>query len=334
VKAQIAAIEYALPDRCVTNDELDRLHPEWSINDVAKRTGVLTRFICREDETALDLATTACERLFDSAQVVREEVGAILFCTQSPDYIMPPNATLLQHRLGLSNSIPAFDYSLACSGFIYGLFMGKAFIEGGMLNNILLVTAEAYSKYIHPGDRATVALFGDGAAVTLLRRGQIGVGEFVMATDGSGGDRFIVPAGGTRAPRSENTCIEKVDGSGNVRTAENIYMDGPSVLSFFKDRVPVCVRELYKKTGYKQDDISLFVFHQASAMAVDYLEKALDIPEDKMYRNLSKVGNTVSASIPIAIRDAQLEGLVVPGSRLLLAGFGVGYSWGACIVDW
>ncbi|MDA2933358.1 ketoacyl-ACP synthase III [Acidobacteria bacterium AH-259-D05] len=334
MKAHIAAIEYALPDQCVTNDDLDHLHPNWSIHEVAKRTGGLARFICRKNETALDLATVACERLFERGEVAREEVGAIIVCTQSPDYVMPPNATLLQHRIRLPFSVAAFDYTLACSGFIYGLFMGKALIECQLLDNILLVTAETYSKYVHPSDRATMAVFGDGAAVTLLRGGPKGVGEFVLGTDGSGGDHFIIPAGGARIPRSRETCIEKVDASGNVRTLENIYMDGPAVLSFVKQQVPRCIRNLLSKTGYTFDDISLFVFHQASGLSLDCLETALAIPKEKMYRNLDRVGNTVSASIPIAIRDAQLEGLIVPGDRLLLAGFGVGYSWGACIVDW
>ena len=334
MKAQIAAIEYALPDHCLTNEELDRLHPEWSIHQVAKRTGVLSRFISGEDETALDLAVTACERLFERGEAARQDIGAVIFCTQSPDYIMPANAPLLQHRLGLSTSIPAFDYNLACSGFIYGLFLGKVMIESDQADNILLVTSETYSKYINPGDRSTMALFGDGAAVTLLRKGHKGLSEFVFGTDGSGGDRFIVPAGGAKIPRSEKTSAVSVDASGNIRTPENIYMDGPGVLSFFKKQIPISVQELFKKTGYSASDISLYVFHQASALALDYLEKSLRIPQRKMYRNLSRIGNTVSASIPIAIRDAQIEGLVTPESRLLLVGFGVGYSWGACVLDW
>ena len=333
MKAEIAAIEYALPDRCVTNDELDRLHPSWSIHKVAEHTGVHARFVCGEEETALDLAIVACERLLERVEVAREDVDAIVFCTQSPDYVMPPNATLLQHRLGLPLGVAAFDYSLACSGFIYGLWMGKALIESNLAENILLVTAEAYSKYINPGDRGTMALFGDGAAATLLRVGTKGVGEFVLGTDGSGGQRFIVPAGGAKVPRSKATCVEKVDASGNGRTQENIYMDGPAVLAFVKQQVPRCVRELLGKTGYTYDDISMFIFHQASAMSLDYLERALAIPTEKLYRNLSRVGNTVSASIPIAIRDAQDEGVIAPGSRLLLTGFGVGYSWGACVVE-
>ena len=335
VKAELAAIEYVLPDRCVTNDDLDRMHPDWSIHKVAKRTGVLTRFICGQDETALDLAARACENLFESQIVAREDIGGIIVCTQSPDHIMPPNATLLQHRLGLPLTVAAFDYSLGCSGFIYGLFLAKALVESQSLDNILLITAEAYSKLIiHPQDRGTMALFGDGAAVSLIHKGTKGVGEIILGTDGSGGDRVIVPAGGSRMPRSSETCVEIVNAFGNVHTLENIHMDGPAVMNFVKKRIPGCVTDLLNQAGYTQDDIALFIFHQGSALSLDYLETALKIPKEKVYRNLARVGNTVSASIPIAIRDAQSEGLLGPGSRALLTGFGVGFSWGACIVEW
>ena len=334
MKAHIAAIEYALPDRCVTNEELDRLHPEWSVHKVAQSTGVLQRYVCADDETALDLATVACERLFQRGEVAREDVGAIIVCGQSPDYIMPPNATLLHRRLQLPMSVAAFDYTLACSGYIYGLFMAKAFIESRLLDNIILVTAEAYSKYIHPNDRATGTIFGDGAAATLIRRGAKGVEEVNIGTDGSGSECFSIPAGGTRTPKSAKTSIETVDISGNVRTQENIFMDGLALLRLVKLRVPGCVRDLLSGSGYSSEDISLYVFHQASKLALDYLEKSLRIPPEKVWRNLDRVGNTVSASIPIAIRDAELAGRIRPGSRLLLAGFGVGFSWGACIVDW
>ena len=334
MKAQIAAIEYTLPDQYVTNDDLDALHPEWSIHKVAERTGVMRRYVCREDETSLDLAEIACEKLLQRGLVARDDIGAIIVCTQSPDYIMPPNSTLLQHRLQLPETVAAFDYSLACSGFIYGLFMGKALIESQMLDNILLVTSEAYSKYLSPNDRATMVLFGDGAAATLLRRGDTGVGEVVLGTDGAGGERFIIPAGGARLPRSQETAIEHPDNFGNSRSQDNIYMDGQAMLSFVKRRVPASIKTLLGKSGYTSEDISMFVFHQASGLALDHLEKSLAIPPNKMWRNLADVGNTVSASIPIAIKDADSAGRITAGSRLVLAGFGVGFSWGACIVDW
>ena len=333
MKAQIAAIEYSLPEQCVTNDDLDVLHPEWTIHKIAARTGVIRRYICGDNETALDLGQAACEKLLDRGLVSREDIGALIVCTQSPDHIMPPNSTLLQHRLQLPDTVAAFDYSLACSGFIYGLFMAKALIESQMLDNVLLVTSEAYSKLLSPNDRATAVLFGDGAAATLLRRGDTGVGEVVLGTDGAGGERFIVPAGGTRLPRTEETGVEHSDAFGNLRSQEHIYMDGQAMLGFVKRRVPASIRTLLEKSDYTPDDISMYVFHQASGLALDYLEKEMAIPPEKMYRNLADVGNTVSASIPIAIKDAESAGRIGPGSRLVLAGFGVGFSWGACIVE-
>lgn len=334
VKAQIAAIEYALPDRCVTNEELHRIHPEWPIDKLFQMTGVYQRYICDQDETALDLATTACRKLLDKGIVEKTQIGAVIVCSQSPDYIMPPNATLLHSRLELARSVAAFDYTLACSGYVYGLLMAKAFIESNLLDNIILVTADTYSKYIHPNDRSTVAIFGDGAAATLVRRGTTGIGEISVGTDGNGSNCIIIPAGGTRTPKSTQTSTETTDNSGNIRTLENISMNGLAVLRLVQQTVPANINGLLNNSGYTCDDISLFVFHQASSLALNYVEKFLQLPSEKVYRNLHRVGNTVSASIPIAIRDAELEGRIRPGSRLLLAGFGVGFSWGSCIVDW
>lgn len=333
VKANVASIEYALPQKMVTNDDLDSEHPEWSIHQLAPRTGVFTRYICAEDETGLDLAAVACEKLFTSGVVSKSDIGGLIVCTQTPDHIMPPNSTILQHQLGLPTSVTALDFTLACSGFIYGLMMAKAMIESGALNNILLVTSETYSKHIHPDDRSTRALFGDGAAVTLVRQGTKGVGEVVLGTDGSGSDRFTVSAGGARIPKSELTSISVTDQFGNVRTPENIYMDGRAVFDFVKKRIPSCVDSLLNKSGLTYEDISMFIFHQGSALSLDLVEKTLEIPKHKTYRNVERIGNTVSSSIPIAIKDAQNEKALLPDSKLLLCGFGVGFSWGACILD-
>ena len=334
MKANIAAIEYALPDRRITNDELDLIHPQWSVHRAAKVTGVRQRYVCGEGETSLDLAMKACEKLFERGEVAKKDVGALILCSQSPDYIMPPNSTILHHKLGLPISVAAFDYTLACSGYIYGLFIAKAFIESNLLDNVILVTAEAYSKYINPDDRGTVTLFGDGAAATLICRGNRGIGEIELGTDGSGGRCFNIPAGGTRMPKSSQTMTPTVDDSGNIRTLENIHMDGQAVLRLIKRQVPDCIRSVLDKSRVSLEDIDMYFFHQSSKLSLDYLEKSFHLPSEKVWRNIEFVGNTVSASIPIAIRDAELAGSITPGSRLLLAGFGVGFSWGACIVDW
>ena len=196
--ADIVAIEYALPDRRIGNDELARLHPEWQMSQVARQSGVQSRAWAGPGETALDLAEKACRKLMARPGVDLSRTDALLFCTQSPDYVMPPDACLLQHRLELPVTVAAFDYTLACSGFVYGLYLAKALIQSESAQQVLLVTAETYSKWIHPRDRGPMTLFGDGAAASLIVPGAPGIGELAMRTDGAGAAAFWIPAGGAR----------------------------------------------------------------------------------------------------------------------------------------
>lgn len=334
VDAYIAAVDYALPARQVTNAELARQHPEWRMNQVALRSGVDTRHWCAPSETALDLGEAACRTLLTRTGFERDRIDAVLFCTQSPDYVMPPNACLLQHKLDLPRSVAALDYSLACSGFIYGLYLANALVRSRAARHVLLVTAETYSKWMHPGDRGPATLFGDGAAATLVSVGAPGIGGFGLGSDGSGAASFMVPAGGARRPRSSETSKAELDRSGNLRSAQDIYMDGAAVLDFVKKEVPALVRALLSREQLTLDEIDLVMFHQGSRLTLDYLHKALRVPAHKQFDNLAAVGNTVSASIPIALRAAERQGRLKPGMRVLLVGFGVGLSWGACVVDW
>jgi len=332
--AFIEGIDYVLPSRIVANAELAKLHPNWQMEQVAIRTGVTERHWCAEHETALDLGEAAVRKLMARLALGPDAIDAILFCTQTPDHVMPPNACLLQHRLGLTTALAALDFSLACSGFIYGLYLAKALVTSGSANRVLLVTAETYSKWMHPDDRGPITLFGDGAAATLITAGRGGIGQVHTRTDGVGGPAFMVPAGGARQPSSPQTCLPVADPSGNVRTAENIYMDGGAVLDFVKKEIPGFVRQLLTASGQEMEAVDLAIFHQGSQMTLDVLHKALRIPPQKQFSNLAKVGNTVSASIPIAIRAAEEAGVLKPGMQLLVTGFGVGLSWGGCLLRW
>jgi len=337
MKATIAGIDYALPVRRVTNADLAREHPDWDMEKIAQRSGVLERRICSADETALDLGQRASERLLERLALSSRDIGALIMCTQSPDHIMPPNACLLQHRLKLPTSVPAFDFTHACSGYIYGLFMAKSLIASGAADPILLITADSYSRYLHPADRSTVTLFGDGGAATLIcgaEEGSAGIDEFAIGTDGGRAEIFAIQAGGARLPRSADTARTRVDASGNVSSPEHIVMDGTGVLAFVRKRVPAMVDEVLEKANQTLEDVDLVIFHQGSALTLDYVERWLSLPPEKTFRNIASVGNTVSASIPIALRDAELAGRLVPGIRVLLVGFGVGLSWGACLVTW
>jgi len=337
MNATIAGIDCALPARRVTNAELAERHPDWDLPKIAQRAGVLERRICDPGETALDLGERASERLLARLGVSAAEVGALIMCTQSPDHIMPPNACLLQHRLGLPTSIPAFDMTLACSGYVYGLFLSKSLIESGAVDSVLLVTADSYSRYLHPDDRSTVTLFGDGGAATLIRAapgGTAGIGAFRLGTDGGSADIFAIQAGGARLPRSPETARPIVEPGGSVSSQDHIRMDGNGVLAFVRKRVPTVVAELLASVQHTLEDVDLVVFHQGSAMTLDYVERWLGVPPEKTFRNIATVGNTVSASIPIALREAELAGRLRPGMRVMLVGFGVGLSWGACLVTW
>lgn len=335
MKCTIKAIAYELPQRIVDNDELHRENPAWEMARVEARAGVLRRHIARDDETALDLSIAACEKLFAEHPQAKADVDAIVYCTQSPDHVMPPNSCLLHGKLGLSESVLAFDFTLACSGFIYGLAISRGLLLSGAAGNVLLVTADTYSKYIHPGDRGARVLFGDAAAVTWLGLSAAGDGisDIQCATSGKDGGKFMIPAGGSRLPRSEKTGQPVTDRSGNVRTPEHIHMDGLGVLSFFNSRVPGHVRGILERNQLTVADVDLFVFHQASKVVLDYIIGALKIPPEKAPCNLRDIGNTVSASIPIALKDAMDHGQASPGQTVLLCGFGVGLSWGSAILE-
>jgi 3-oxoacyl-[acyl-carrier-protein] synthase-3 len=332
---RIEDISCALASRRLSNDELRAEYPGWDFDRLEARTGVNSRYVAAPGETALDFAMRACEQLAAKGRLVTADVGAVIFCTQTPDYIMPPNACLLHGKLGLSPDVLAFDINLACSGYIYGLQLATSLIQSGAVNRVLLATADTYSRYIHPGDRATRCLFGDGGAVSILAPSPDGRGIRAIrcGTAGKHFNKFFIPAGGMRTERSAETAQETTDRSGNVRSAEHIVMDGIGVLSFFNATVPCSVKELLAQNRLSIDDIDLFVFHQASQVALDSLRMALKIPREKMVYDLLETGNLVSASIPVALSHALESGQAKPGQLALLCGFGVGLSWGTALVD-
>jgi 3-oxoacyl-[acyl-carrier-protein] synthase-3 len=327
-----------LPAAVVSNDDLAREYPSWNLQKTRHRSGVLKRRIVDKDQTALDLAQAACQSLFKRHAGLASKVDAIIFCTESPDHVVPPNSCILHGALDLPTSVLALDITHACSGYVYGLGVAKGLMAAGLAQQILLITSETYSKHINRGDRATRVLFGDGAAVTWLSvEAAEGAGELMdisLATDGKGYESFIVPAGGMRRPKDAETAVEKEDRNGNRKSPENIHMNGLAILNFVKTQVPPQIQELCARQGIEPSDVDLFVPHQASKLALDSLCSALKIPEEKMLCNLEELGNTVSASIPIALASAQAEGRLRPKQKVLLSGFGAGLSWGSALLQY
>lgn len=331
---RIAHIEYYLPAKVLTNDDLLQENPTWDVGSYISKTGVFARHIADSSETALDLALKACEALFLNYSLSPQKIDAVIFCTQSPEYILPSNASVLHGKLNLPDRALAFDIPLACSGFIYGLAIAKALICGYPIDNVLLVTADTYSKYIHEKDKSVRLLFGDGAAVTLLQSSIKGVISLKLGSYGKGFDHFIIPAGGCRLPKGKGTSKEFRDNSGNIRTQEHIAMEGYALLSLTRGKVIENIRQLLEENSLTTHDIDLFIFHQASKLVLDILKTSLQIREERVYSNISSVGNTVSASIPIAFKDALREQRVKKGDKILLCGFGAGFSWGSIILQW
>jgi 3-oxoacyl-[acyl-carrier-protein] synthase-3 len=336
-RAHLRDITVALPDRVVTNDDLLTMIPESQRALMVRHTGVQRRYVAKAEETALDLGEKACRSLFAKHPDLVARVDTLIFCTQSPDYLLPPNACVLHGRLGLDDTVAAFDLPHACSAYIYAISLVQALIASGAKNHVLVITADTYSKYIHPQDRSTRLLFGDGAAATWFGADDSdgGVTDVVCGTDGRYFDKFWVPAGGCREPLNDTLRqCETRDSSGNVRSRADIHMAGRDMFSFVSSRIPAHVRAVLARNGLTVDTIDRFVFHQASGVILDSLTQLLDADPLKVIRHLDNVGNTVSASIPMALRAALDDGRICAGQRVLLCGFGAGLSWGTALLTW
>jgi 3-oxoacyl-[acyl-carrier-protein] synthase-3 len=312
--------------QCLYND------PKWSASKIYRKTGIRSRPVVK-DELVSDLAVGAAERLFNEYGIDRSTVDFLLLCTQSPDYFLPTTACLVQDRLGLPKTIGALDFNLGCTGFVYGLSLSQGLLSTGVASKVLLIMSETYTRHIHPLDKSTRTIFGDAAAATLLDKEDLArIGKFVLGTDGSGGPNLIVPSGGMARPRSAETMKEETDAAGNVRSMDNLYMNGPEIFSFTLRAVPDMIRQTLEKNELSAEEIDLYVFHQANRFILENLRDRLEISEERFYIDVEETGNTVSATIPIALRNALDKGLIRKGSKVLLAGFGVGYSWGATVL--
>jgi 3-oxoacyl-[acyl-carrier-protein] synthase-3 len=334
-RATIAAIASHLPDTELTNERLAGELGDWSAEKILEKTGIHTRHIAGPEECASDLGVRAAEKLFERGVVKPAGIDYLLFCTQSPDYFLPATACIVQDRLGIPTSAGAIDFNQGCSGFVYGLSLGKSLIETGLASNVLLITADTYSKFVNPRDRSVRTVFGDAAAATLLRAVDTEderLGPFVFGTDGRGAGNLIVRAGGMRAPLTAASREEKQDSSGNWRADADLYMNGPEIFNFTLAAVPAAVAALLEKGGLAKDEVDLFVFHQANKFMLDRLRAKLGIPAERFLVDMDWCGNTVSSTIPIALERALSAGTLRSGARAMLVGFGVGYSWAAAMM--
>lgn len=330
--AKIKAISYYLPGNIVTNEDLIREFPDWSVDKISSKVGINKRHIAADNETALDLAEKAARKLFKEYNINPAEIDFILLCTQSPDYILPSSACILQDRLGIPTSCGGFDFNLGCSGCIYGLAVAKGLIVSGIAKNVLLITAETYNKYIHTSDKSNRSIFGDGAAACIVSNdGFADIKEFVLGTDGSGYQNLIIKTGGAKHPNKSGLQAE--DEEGHIWRDDYLYMNGGAIFNFTLDAVPTMMNQILEKNNTSKDDVDYYVFHQANKFMLNTIRKVCVLPKDKFYINLEETGNTVSSTVFIGLKDNMINGTIHEHMKVMCAGFGVGLSWGGVILD-
>lgn len=329
MKAYIQSTAYYLPADRLSNETLNELYPEWSVEKIAEKTGIHNRAIAGKDEYVSDMAVAAATQLFATHAGAADDIDFVLLCTQSPDYLLPTTACIIQDRLGISTRAGALDINLGCSGYIYCLAIAKGLIVANIAKKILLLTADTYSKYIHEKDKSNRTIFGDAATATIIStQGIAEIGDFELGSDGKGAENLILRERGSKAPELSHTEVK--DQYDNITSPSCLYMNGPEIFTFTSKAVPVLVNDTLLKNNLTIDNTDLFVFHQANLYMLNHLKKKTKIPDEKFFVHLADCGNTVSSTIPIALTEAMKN--IQSGQHVLLAGFGVGYSWGGTVL--
>lgn len=324
----IKAIEYFYPENKVTNEDLAKIFPSYDFSKFEKKVGIKNRYWVNEDETALDLAVKASEKIFKNFP--KEDIDYILYCTQSPEYFLPTTACILQDKLGLIKNIGALDFNLGCSGYVYGLSLAKGLIQSGQAKNILLVTAETYSKYLHPKDRSNRAIFGDAATATIISSGiEETFGDFLFGTDGSGYENLIVKNGAGQF-NFDPDAPEISYGTENIYSDNHLYMNGPEIFNFTANEIPNFTKEVLEKNHKKAEDVGQFIFHQANAFMLNFMRKSMKVDSEHFYVDIEDGGNTVSCTIPIALKNYSQK--IQEQTLIALVGFGVGLSWAGGLI--
>jgi len=308
-------VTYHLPDNVVTNDDLVRLNPTWDAESIFRKTGIRERRVAAANETSTDFAEQAALTLIRETRISPDQIDALIFCTQTPDYLFPASSCILHGRLGLSSHCGVFDFNLGCSGFTYGLWLSRALIESGSARNVLLVAGDTLSKECGIGDQVTIPIFGDGAGAALLsHQSENAIGEIgttLVGTDGRGWEHLRILGGGSRCPAG----------------ARQIEMNGAEVFNFTLTAISEAIGQQITNLKLTWDEIDRFLLHQANGFILETLRKRMKLSPERCPIDISDTGNTSSASLPVLFRRCLDRGDVAPGHQCILAGYGVGYSW-------
>jgi len=323
--AALGPIAIHYPDLVETNDYLAQANPSWDMQLIGEKTGIRQRHIAAPEETASDLGVAAAEKLIAEQGLDRSSIDFLLLCTQTPDCPLPTTSCMMQERLGLTTKCGALDFNLGCSGYVYGLSLADGLIRTGAVKRVLLITAETYSKYIQPGDRSLRPIFGDAAAATLIEAHDVpSISGMQFGTDGSGANTLLVNQG----IRPKEKALRPRH---RARWGSDLYMDGPSLINFAIGAIPGVIDDVLRAEGLTMNDVDLFLMHQATFKMLDQLRERLGLTFERMPLCMSEVGNTVSSTIPILIDDLRQKGQLSPELKTMMIGFGVGWSWAACL---
>ena len=317
MRVKIEEISYEFGSNQENLDLLKISNPGWDIEKIFNTTGINNRYCSTDAETALDLAVKAGKKL----EMQMDDVDLLLFVTQSPEYILPTTACIAQDRLGLNKNIAAFDINLGCSGYVYALSVVGSMMESNQCSKAMILCGDTYTKYISINDRTSRPLFSDAGSATIVTKSKNDhkIGPFIYGTDGSGADNLIV----------RNSASKR-----ESKQTKDLYMNGAEVLLFTMANVPKGVNQLLDKASISFEDIDYFLFHQASKVVMNNISRKLNIDEKKFLTNYQVHGNTVSCTIPILLKQKIDAGIVNRGDKLMLFGFGVGYSYGACLINY
>lgn len=327
----ILGARFHQPEKRYTNADFFRDFPDAAGKNLEK-TGVTERAVAVAGEVSSDLAFAAAEKLIAELQIDRSSIDLLVYCSADFDYYTPATACVLHGRLDLPKTCGAFDLTLGCSAYIYALATINGLMQTTGARKALLLTASTLTRLMHPQDKPNRFLFGDAGSATLIdAAGNGSLGPFVFGTDGKGFEKIIVRDGYLRHPYTNASYIDTKDEFGNVTNPASFYMDGLSVFLFSVRTVPPMISELLEKAQLSMEEIDLFIFHQPNAFLNETIRKKMNIPEEKFVHCMDRFGNTVQATIPIAISESMRNGRLKAGMTVVLAGFGVGLSWGATI---
>lgn len=327
----IRAISACIPRQIVYNKDLGYLIPEEEIEKTISNIGVVERRIVDDGVCASDLCFKAALQLMEDNDIAPESIDVLLFMSQTSDYRIPATAPILQHRLGLSIDTLCLDLTLGCSGYVFALSTAFAYASMEGINRVLLLDGETFSKIVNKRDKVDWPLYGDGATATLIEKGDFGTSTFILRSDGSGKDAVII-RDGIRNTITTESCVEKEEEDGNIRTGLEVFMDGMAVFNFAMKRVPKSIKEILEINSLTMNDIDWLVFHQANKFMTDFFIRKLKFDATKVPYCIQKYGNTSSTSVPLTI-VSELHDKLKDGDRLVMSGFGAGLSWGTALLS-